>query len=1666
MLLLTGKLIVLSVLIFFCNEAESKEYYIIATTGSEDVCPMQPCTTLSNFAANLSKDHDSDNITVLNFLSGNHSLNVNLSIVNTSSFIILCSNTSVGTVVIECKESSHLFITSVRYVFVSNIEFIGCGGNIIEFADAVVLLGLRFEGLPGSGTALQLIETSTKIINCTFTSNTVGSFHEQIQYNVIFTLGSAPSARAGGALVLIHSNVSISHCIFDNNRAEVGGAILARERSNINIIGALFANNLCTSTMPALLSLGGAIYTEESSLAISESVFDSNSALHNGGAMLAILGVISINNSRFRNNLSFRGSGGAIFLVYSNATIQESQFEKNNAYFGSGVLLAFSSILRVKDSSFNFNRVARIGGVIAIVCGHVILDNRTIANSTVLGMTSFLIDRCSFSFNAANLGGVIFFSDCKAIIKACHFYHNSASDKGGVVHPLSSTINMSDCSFNSNKANEGGVIASQESKINMDGCTFSSNSAILLGGVLSTYHSGNVTIKRSQFNKNTVSYGGGALHVYNSTIHIDECLFLSNRATIGGALLIVNSNSTIKSCQFLHNTALLDGEGYRDQIIQIYGTSYFYNTANHGGALFISNSSVSILKSSANSSSETLLTYNKARRGAALYTLNSTLTTHALVTVTENSATEYSAVYVIESIGHFMGMLVISNNIGSLLVYNSNITFTGKTVFQNCSPVQENSSMANFEEGGAITLYQSNVFFEGKCRVEHNEARNGGAMLVTESKVFISGQTLIANNKALIHGGGVYLFQSELNCQKNCRLQLIENTATEKGGGIHTISSLIKISCSMIGTYYFSKSITQFEAYSGEYLTFINNSALKGGGLSLETNSKLYVLKRIELNFDNTTSKIMSPDNVTANTVQFISNTAAMYGGAVYVDDDTDSGTCASTSSEVASQRAECFLQVLALHTLRTSNIYLVHYLFSRNSANISGSILYGGLLDRCTLSPFSEIHNKYGVSTFDGLMYFDLVSTNISETFISSQPVQLCICMENYPNCSYDQQRHIKVKKGEVFTISLIAVDQMYQPVDATIQGYLESAESDLVEGQVTQVLSNQCASISFRILSPHTNELLKLYASDGPCKDAKLSTKTFSVQFLHCTCPVGFQPSELANDTNCLCECHDDIAEYVQCNSTTKSFIRQSNVWITKVMNEINSNAEIRYLVYDHCPFDYCSTITTPVNLNIQNGVDAQCALNRTGILCGSCKPGLSLSLGSSLCLKCPDHWPVQLVSIIVATILAGIVLVTVLLVLNMTVAVGTLSAIIFYANIIASNKSLLLPFSRSNFVTVFISWLNLELGIDTCLFRTMDAYHKTWLQLAFPIYLIVLVASIIIISDHSPKFSRLFRKKNPVATLATLVLLSYTKLLQTVIAALSFGVLKYPDGSQEMVWSPDASIKYLSGKHIALFITALFILLTGIVYTALLFLWQWLLRCPKSFVLKWVSDSKVYTFIETYHAPYTSEHRYWTGLLLFVRAVVYIVSAVNVSGNPQVTFLSITYSVSFIVLLKGFITSRVYKKIANDILDMLIYLNILLFITFTWYSFNSRQTQEAYLAAYTSICFIFCLLMTIIFYHVYMYTMIFAKIRQTTKRFHKFLKECIKTRTLGAPKLQKDNVRPPVTVTIIAMSQCENCDDTTNNNNNSDSRCDSVKQDANDQEIKEQKLIRHNEVHGHTY
>ena len=111
-----------------------------------------------------------------------------------------------------------------------------------------------------------------------------------------------------------------------------------------------------------------------------------------------------------------------------------------------------------------------------------------------------------------------------------------------------------------------------------------------------------------------------------------------------------------------------------------------------------------------------------------------------------------------------------------------------------------------------------------------------------------------------------------------------------------------------------------------------------GGGLSLQSNAKLYILKYEPTSID-------YESNI--NMVAFIANSAE-YGGAIYVDDDTISGVYTSDP------KTEYFLQELALYDIylvvpvQTQSIY-----FSENCAllSTSGSTLYGGMLDRCAVS-------------------------------------------------------------------------------------------------------------------------------------------------------------------------------------------------------------------------------------------------------------------------------------------------------------------------------------------------------------------------------------------------------------------------------------------------------------------------------------------------------------------------------------------------------------------------------------------------------------------------------------------------------------------------------------------------------------------------------------------
>ena len=174
-------------------------------------------------------------------------------------------------------------------------------------------------------------------------------------------------------------------------------------------------------------------------------------------------------------------------------------------------------------------------------------------------------------------------------------------------------------------------------------------------------------------------------------------------------------------------------------------------------------------------------------------------------------------------------------------------------------------------------------------------------------------------------------------------------------------------------------------------------------------------------------------------------------------------------------------------------------------------------------------------------------------------------------------------------------------------------------------------------------------------------------------------------------------------------------------------------------------------------------------------------------------------------------------------------------------------------------------------------------------FPVYIWLLVGLIILVSHFSHRFANVLGN-NPVSVLATLVLLSYTKVFRTLIAVFYITYFEYPTYNKG-VWLYDANINYLIVKHIPLFIVAVLVFVfLFLPYTLLLLFGQWLQAISHLRLFSWVNSARLKPFMDAYHAPYKAKHRYWPGLLLVFRFVLLLVFAFNPQQDPGINLLAI--------------------------------------------------------------------------------------------------------------------------------------------------------------------------------
>ena len=484
------------------------------------------------------------------------------------------------------------------------------------------------------------------------------------------------------------------------------------------------------------------------------------------------------------------------------------------------------------------------------------------------------------------------------------------------------------------------------------------------------------------------------------------------------------------------------------------------------------------------------------------------------------------------------------------------------------------------------------------------------------------------------------------------------------------------------------------------------------------------------------------------------------------------------------------------------------------------------------------------------------------------------------------------------------------------------------------TNVIYDHYSIVSFTIVS-EAADVCELFITTTV--NYNYISEAFYVQLL--SCPTGFTLQ------NGVCKCDPIFSTYtVECYIDDSAIKHSANTWITAHTQTNSTN----YLISD-CPMDYCLPYSSKLNLLHP---DLQCQFNRSGILCSQCQYHLSMVFGSSRCMECTNLNTV-IISFIV--IVAGVVLVVSLYLLNLTVTNGTISGIIFYANIVSINDSVFLVNDNVfNPLKVFISFVNLDLGIETCFYNGMDSYAKVWLQLFFPLYLLVIAVSVIMASRYSPKLLRLtYSRSLPV--LATLFLLSFTGVLRVVLTVLfSYSTITHlPTGHQQLVWSIDASIPLFGVKFTILFITCLVLFLLLIPFNITLLLTRYLRR------FRLINYYK--PLLDAFQGSYKDKYYYWVGLQIAMRSLFFAMYAFQ-------TRLKLILS-TILLIIFGFYSCCIFphkNKLVNaQEIFLLVNLTIMYAVSYQ----NSENTFSIVTNITISLAFI--QLFTIILYHLLMYT-----------------------------------------------------------------------------------------------
>ena len=823
----------------------------------------------------------------------------------------------------------------------------------------------------------------------------------------------------------------------------------------------------------------------------------------------------------------------------------------------------------------------------------------------------------------------------------------------------------------------------------------------------------------------------------------------------------------------------------------------------------------------------------------------------------------------------------------SLFIHNRSVSVS----LQNC----------DFNENGAVTggglyifatyasaigdLFDVSTFQLDGCTFRNNSAYIGAAIHVTELKLSgrLPGIQVQATDLTVMHNRGI---TSEFGAS----FAIADNPST---------IDLRYVNFTLRGdsTISFNQAtgLASTLALVGVVgnVTFEGNIGVFGGALNLFTFSYLIVTRD--------------------SGVHFINNFGRVQGGAIFV---SLLGSLGGTTID------DCFLyfgykDFLFCNNCSNLNEFGMFIEFSGNVAP-SGGIIYGSALEFCPWAqPLKEKYPNTSVvdilhTYYPNVFSFDRGPRGAENVITTS--TQLVI---------EDLQPTYFVIPGEKFNVSVAVFDSLQQSISAVLASYNLDTFTDqpglflnatpIVGSSGFEFLSGgDPTGVSVRLRASENQSLsIVLYALDSAGRARS------AVNIVLGVCPDGFY----FNNNTRECECLPELtARGVTCDVANGALIVSNRQWVGPV-----SNGE---LAVHRCFIFYCELGTRTIS--VQNGTvdyDSQCAAgsNRSGILCGSCREGYSITLGSARCRRCSNSY----LGLFIVFLGLGILLVVMITYFQITITEGALNGVLFYSNMVTLYAPLLAPANPSGGNFLFAAFLTLNLGIETCFRNGMTPLEKVWWQLSFPIYLFFLMAVIALLARRC-KWKQL-TGISIIQAFGTLMILCYISILDYSVEILSSETLTVLSGRHTVRWGVDPSVIYFRGVHGFLAILGCFLILLYIIPLPLFLMFPSLAyRAP------WLKKFKPY--YDSIWNPFKQKYRFWLGFRLIFRWVPFALA--YFIQPPRSNFVS---GILFSLLLFLQMIIRPFKKEWINILDGFFLFNLVALIMGSLY-YSATEDPES--------------------------------------------------------------------------------------------------------------------------